>query len=564
MSFWQTVTAPDYWRLLQPKIVTTLTEGYGAARFRRDAIAGVTVAVVAIPLSMAIAIGSGTTPDRGLITAIVGGFLVSALGGSRYQVGGPAAAFIVIVDGIIRQHGMGGLLTAMVLAGILLVAAGLLKLGTYIKYVPGPVILGFTSGIGLIILIGQLRDLSGIESATPADVPGRIVALWQASGGIVPSSLALGIASLAGIFALRAFAPRVPALLVVVVAASALAYAMGLPAATIGSRFGGISASLPAPALPDLTWSAIVTMLPSAFTVAFLVGVESLLSAVAADTMAGSRHRSNVEVLAQGAANIGSALFGGVPATGVIARTGTNIEAGATSPVAGIVHALAILAAVLVAAPLASYMVLPALAAVLISVAWRLLDLKELWLFATRAPWDDRIVLLATLALTVLVDLEVAIAVGVGLASILFIHRMAETPGIETGDGRMVVEDVAEGEQPITVLDPKDIPEGVAVFRLHGPLFFGRVGHLADTFRGLPKWPRAIVLRMREVPLIDATGATTLEELARDCRKHDCRLILSGLAHQPRTALHRYGFLRRHKVGLARNITQALKMAEKT
>lgn len=548
-----------------PKLVIALREGYSVDRFLRDALAGLTVAILALPLSMAIAIGTGTTPDRGLITSVVAGFFISALGGSRYQVGGPAAAFIVINAAIITQHGVDGLLTATFLAGVMLILAAALRLGSYIKYVPGPVILGFTSGIGLIIVIGQVKDLLGFKGDVPADVLHKIPVLWELRHTFNLSALAVGLGTLLLIALFRRINRNWPGLLFAVAIASAAAWAFALPVDTIGSRFGGIPSGLPLPVLPDLSWTKISAVLPSAFTIAFLVGVESLLSAVAADAKTGGRHRSNVEILGQGIANVASPLFGGLPATGVIARTATNIQAGGKTPVAGIMHAVFVLLFMLLLAPLAYHLALPCLAAVLVSVAWRLIDFHEVTSFLTRAPFDDRLILAVTLTLTVLVDLNVAIAVGVVLACMLFMHRMAEVSGAGTfgpGLSNGAASDDDDDGRPQSVLATMELPAGVQVYHLRGPLFFGGASAISNTVQALPEFPRVMILRMRDVPLIDATALSALEDLAATARKHDCRLIISGLKRQPREAMHRMGLLRRHKVILASNGFVALEKAK--
>jgi SulP family sulfate permease len=551
----------SYRQLFTPKLVTALQRGYSLEDFRHDAVAGLSVAILALPLSMAIAIGCGVGPDKGLITTVVAGFLISALGGSRYQVGGPAAAFVVIVAQVVGTYGEAGLHTATFLAGVILVAAGLLKLGTYIKYIPGPVIIGFTSGIGIVIAFGQLKDFLGIEGDVPSAFVARIEALYALRDTFNGYAFAVGAGTLAAIFALRRWLPRWPGLLLAVGGASALVWVLSLPVDTIASRFGGIPRSLPAPALPDLSWGMIQQVLPSTFTIAFLIGVESLLSAVAADAMAGTRHRSNMEIVAQGTANLVSPLFQGLPATGVIARTGTNIAASARSPVAGLLHAVFVLLFMVALAPLGGYLVLPALAAVLIATAWRLLELEHLLRFFERAPWDDRVVLAATLALTVFVDLSVAIAVGVVLASMLFMHRMAETPGVEWA-GSSPIEDAIDRSQPRSVILTEPLPPGVRAVELRGPLFFGASSRLDLALRELPDWPKVLILRMREVPLVDATGIDTLEQLAREASGRGCRIIMSGLQQQPREALHRNGLLRRHKILVASNSFAALLKAK--
>lgn len=548
-----------------PKLVIALREGYPGARFAADAVAGLTVAILALPLSMAIAIGAGMSPASGLVTSVIAGFFISALGGSRYQIGGPAAAFIVIIANLVDKHGEGGLMTATFLAGFILVGAALLKLGTYIKYVPGPVILGFTSGIGVIIAIGQIKDMLGIKENVPAEVVAKLEKLWELRGTINLWAFLIGLITLAIISFMKRWRPSWPGLLVAVAGASGIAYLIGTDAhqiPTIGSRFGGIPSSLPSPALPDLSWKKVLEILPSTFTIAFLIGIESLLSAVAADAKTGGRHRSNVEVLAQGVANIASPLFGGLPATGVIARTGTNISAGGKTPVAGILHAIFILLFMLLLAPLASYLALPCLAAVLLNVSWRLIDWREVSHFLSRAPTDDRLVLVATLVLTILVDLNVAIAVGVVMACILFMHRMAEATGGTLAASATDTSDLDDVSTPRSAIMDLALPPGISVFQMRGPLFFGGAAAIGEAMRDLKQHPRALILRMRDVPLIDATALSALEDLALDCRKNGCRIIISGLQRQPREAMHRMGLLRRHKVIMASNSYVALEKAK--
>ena len=542
--------------LFTPKLVTALRDGYTSTKLRHDAIAGLTVAILALPLSMAIAIGSGVDPGIGLITSVVAGFFISALGGSRFQIGGPAAAFIVIVAAIIQKHGFDGLQTATFIAGFILLAAGFMKLGSYVRYVPGPVIMGFTTGIGAIIAISQIKDFLGLTGKVPGEVIEKIHAMWELRHTFNPSAFAIGLATLVAIEVFKRWKPRWPGLLIAIVAASAAAWALHLPVDTVGTRFGGIPQSLPSPHLPSLSWAKVAEVLPTSFTLAFLIGVESLLSAVAADAMTGARHRSNMEIVAQGAANIASPLFGGLPATGVIARTGTNIQAGAWTPVSGILHAVFVLIAMLLLAPLASYLALPCLAAVLLSVSWRLLDLGEISHFLRRAPTDDRLVLVATLLLTVFVDLNVAIGVGVTMAALLFMHRMAESHHVSLGLEPIDADDI-EAIGP----NPMQANEHIGRVTFRGPLFFGGTARLSATLREVPTWPRALILHMAEVPLIDATAIAALEELADEGKKHDCRVIVDSLAPEPLAALKRYGFLEQHGIILAGDEAEALSKA---
>jgi len=403
---------------MKPKLLTTLP-GYSAKQFAGDAIAGVTVAMVALPLSIAIAIASGASPATGLITAIVGGFLISALGGSRVQIGGPTGAFIVVVYGVIARHGYDGLVLATLMAGVILVIAGLLRAGNLIAYVPEPVVNGFTIGIAVIIASSQIKDLLGLTSgAMPAEFLPKLEALWAARSSLNLAALAMGLAALILIVALRRKFPRMPGLIVALALISGLIAVLHLPVDTIASRFGALPAGLPRPALPVITLARLSTLLPSALVIAFLAAIESLLSAMVADRMIGGRHRPNAEVLAQGWGNIGSALFGGLPVTGAIARTATNVRAGGTTPIAGIVHAGVILLVMLVAAPLAGYLAMPAMAALLLTTAWNMSEPHK-WRGYWSAPNGDRALLLITLTLTVLADLTVAIGAGVGLGLLL-------------------------------------------------------------------------------------------------------------------------------------------------
>jgi SulP family sulfate permease len=398
---------------VKPKLLTTLP-GYTAGLFLGDLFAGISVAMVAIPLSIAIAIASGAPPAVGLVTAIVAGFLISALGGSRVQIGGPTGAFIVVVYGVIAEHGYDGLVLATLMAGAILVVAGLLRLGNLIAFVPEPVVNGFTIGIAIVIASSQLKDLAGIAAAhVQADFIPKMATLWDARASASWAALGVGAAALAGIVLLRRIAPRLPGPLIAVGLVSIAAALLAWPVATIESQYGALPRSLPWPSLPAVTGSRLAELMPSAFVIAFLAAIESLLSAMVADRMIGGSHRPNAEVFAQGWANIASALFGGLPATGAIARTATNVRAGGKTPVAGMVHALVILLVMLAAAPLAGYLAMPALAALLIMTAWSMSEPHK-WKSYWRSPNEDRLLLLLTLTLTVLADLTVAIAVGVG------------------------------------------------------------------------------------------------------------------------------------------------------
>ncbi|MEP9377570.1 SulP family inorganic anion transporter [Aquabacter sp. CN5-332] len=517
---------------LVPKIFTMLRQGYGLSDLRSDAVAGLTVAIVALPLAMALAIASGTTPERGLVTVVIAGFLISALGGSRSQIGGPTGAFVVVVAGVIAHHGFDGLVLATLMAGVMLVVAGAVRLGNLMRYIPEPVVTGFTAGIAVIIFSSQVKDFFGLSIA---HLPAAFLEQWQALisgfGTLSLATTGLSFAALALILVLRRVAPKVPGFLLVVILGALAVPLLHLPVATIGSRFGELQGAIPAPSFPVITLARLADLLPSAITIAFLAGVESLLSAVVADGMTGGRHRPNAELVAQGVANAASALFGGLPATGAIARTATNIRAGGRSPMSGILHAVFVLAVMLVLAPLAVYIPLASLAAILVVVAWNMSEVDKMRHLLS-APVGDRLLLLLTFGLTVAVDLTVAIAAGVVLASILFMHRMAESASIAP----------AFAPESETEEDTRaHLPAGVEVFDVRGPLFFGAAARLSEVLDQIGQPPRVFILRMEEVPLIDATGVAAVQDFLRRCQSGDTKVILSGLKPQAAEVLRRMG-----------------------
>ncbi len=530
-----------YWHLFIPKSYTVLREGYGFGDFKSDAVSGLTVAIVALPLAMALAIASGVGPERGLFTAVVAGFIISALGGSRFQIGGPTGAFVVVVFNIVAQFGYEGLVLATIMAGIILLVAGFVGFGTYIKYIPYPVVTGFTGGIAVIIFSSQIKDLLGLQID---DVPAEFLPKWSSYIGhfetLNIATAALGLGAVAAIVAMRKYAPKWPAFLICVVGGTLLVWGLDLDAETIGRRFGAIPSGLPVPQLPDfgsLTYARFVELLPSAFTIAFLAGVESLLSAVVADGMTGRRHRSNCELVAQGFANLGSAAMGGIPATGAIARTVTNIRSGARSPISGMLHAMFLLLFMLTLAPLMGYVPLAALGAVLVVVAWNMSEYKH-FLRLMNAPVGDRVVLLLTFGLTVMVDLTVAIEVGVVLAAILFMHRMAQAVEVETHT-RLIDEDVDDiTDEPRTRYTGfSDLPDGVAVYTINGPFFFGAAAKLGGILQQVGGSPKVLILNMKNVPLIDATGMAALAKFFEQCQAMGTHVILSGVPPQPAKAI---------------------------
>ncbi len=528
------------WTIYEPKLWTVLQRGYSFDVFRHDAVAGLTVAVVALPLAMALAIASGTTPEKGLHTAIVAGFLISFLGGSRVQIGGPTAAFIPVVFNVIEKFGYGGLILCTLLAGFMLIAAGVLRIGTLLKYIPKPVVTGFTAGIAVSIFASQVKDLLGLRmGAVPAEFFARWQAYFQHLPDFTPAALALAVGSVIVIVGLRRLRPNWPGFLVAVVLGTLVCTLLSLPAETIGSRFGGIPAALPQFAIPHIPFERTLELFPSSFTIAFLAGVESLLSAVVADGMIGGRHRSNAELVAQGVANVGSALFGGLPATGAIARTATNVRSGGTTPVAGMLHAAFLLVFMLVLAPLMRYVPLATLAAVLLIVAWNMAEIES-FRHLMRGPVGDRVVLVLTFVLTAVFDLTVAIEVGLVLAAFLFMHRMSEVVAMQS-DLSLVDEDSDRDIDNTEPTQRAQLPAGVEAFQISGPLFFAVANRLDDVLNQFPAPPRVFILRMRLVPLIDTSGVTALQQFLERCERHHTRVILSGLREQPRQILDQMG-----------------------
>ncbi|MEI9983680.1 MAG: SulP family inorganic anion transporter [Aliidongia sp.] len=532
--------APSFAELFTPKLVTILRERYGAADFRADLIAGLTVAIVALPLSMAIAIACGVTPDRGLYTAAVGGFVVSALGGSRFQIGGPAGAFIVLVAAAVDRFGVDGLLLATMMSGAILITIGFLRLGTFIKYIPYPVTVGFTAGIAVIIFASQIKDLLGLT--LPGKEPGPIVEKLAALGPALPSAnpaaIGLTLFVIATIIALRRVRPHWPGFLIAVVLTTALATLCHLPVETIGSRFGGIPQTLPAPHLPPFSVAKAIELLPTAISFALLGCIESLLSAVVADSMTGRRHRSNCELVAQGVANIASPLFGGICVTGAIARTATNIRAGARGPVAGMLHALFLLLFMLVAAPLARFIPLAALAGVLAVVAW---NMAEKHAFATllRASRGDAVVLLTTFLLTVFRDLTEGILVGFGIGVLLFVHRMAQAIEI---DNPLLPSEEDQADTPRTAYDAALASDpDIVVYRISGAFFFGAASSVSATLDRIGQQAKAYIIDFAAVPVMDSTAAAMLEGFVRRMDRRGAAVFVSGARPAVRHVLVTHG-----------------------
>jgi sulfate permease, SulP family len=534
---------PTFAELFTPKLITVLREGYGLADFRADVISGLTVAIVALPLSMAIAIASGVTPDRGLYTAVVGGFIVSLLGGSRFQIGGPAGAFIVLVALTAERHGVDGVMLATLMAGLILIAAGLLRLGTYIKFIPYPVTVGFTAGIAVIIGASQLKDLFGITltAKEPGELIPKLEALARGLPTINASAVAVALFSIAIIAVLRQWRPAWPGILMAVAAAAFAAWALSLPLETIGTRFGGIPRQLPWPAWPVFSLEKAQAVLPDAIAFALLGAIESLLSAVVADGMTGRRHRSNCELVGQGFANIGSALFGGICVTGTIARTATNVRAGARSPVSGMLHSLFLLLFMLIAAPLASYIPLAALASVLVVVAWNMAE-KQAFATLIRSSRGDATVLLATFLLTIFRSLTEGILVGFALGAVLFINRMAQMTGIEA-ETPLVADDRADdGNGDRVPFDAGLVADpDVLVYRITGAFFFGAASAVGTVLDSIADSGKAFVVDFAAVPFLDSTAAHAMSRVAAKARRRGIRLYVTGASPTVRRALLTHG-----------------------
>lgn len=515
-----------------PQSFSVLARGYRLGDLRADALAGLTVAIVALPLSMAIAIASGVGPERGLYTAIIGGFLVSLLGGSRFQIGGPAGAFIVLVSAAVMQTGLTGLILATFISGFFLIAIGALRLGNYIKFIPFPVTVGFTAGIAVIIIASQIKDFFGLSmtGAEPAEILPKLGVLWEARATVSLSALAVALGTMGVILGLRRLRPGWPGMLIAVVLAGGVA-ALGLPVETIADRFGELPRVLPAPALPEITPDLVMAALPFAVAFALLGAIESLLSAVVADGMTGQRHKSNAELVGQGVANIGSAIFGGFCVTGTIARTATNVRAGSHGPVSGMLHALFVLGFLLIAAPLAGFIPLAALAGLLMVVAWNMIE-KDEFLSLLRVSRADAAVLLITFLLVVFRDLTEGIIAGTALGGAVFIRRMSEAAKIEA-------------VMPETPYDPASQQRGVVVYRLRGAYFFGAAATLARTLDRVSDLPHTLIVDFSTVPFVDSSGAHSFAALADKLARRDCKLVITGAQPEIRKVLRSQ--LRHHK-----------------
>lgn len=527
---------------IRPALLSVLKAGYSRAFLTRDICAGLTVGVVALPLAMAFAIASGATPESGLFTAIVAGAIISLLGGSRYQIGGPTGAFVVIIAGVIARHGYEGLVVATLMAGFFLMLMGFFRLGKVLQFIPYPVTTGFTAGIGLYILVSQFKDFLGLQiGAQSPEFLEKLHSCWQGIGTMQHGAVITGGVTIGAMVLVRRFCPRIPAHIVGILSSMLVVWLAGLEVETIGSRFGGIPAALPSFAMPHDFFGLAAKVLPDAFAIALLAGIESLLSAVVADGMTGERHEPSTELVAQGLANIASGLFGGIPATGAIARTATNIRAGAASPVAGIIHAVTLAVFMLFLAPVASLIPLASLAGVLCIVAW---DMSEIHKFARllRAPRSDVLVLVTTFLLTVLVDLTVAVQVGVVLAALLFMRRMSEVSNLRlgvagNGNGEL------SNDSRIACANSEYCPGEVMIYEVDGPFFFGIAERFLSVLHVLREPPKVIVIRMDHVPTVDATGIHALETFVVHAGRMNIQLVVCGLQPRVRFVLEKLGTL---------------------
>ncbi|MBR6557107.1 MAG: sulfate permease [Clostridia bacterium] len=513
---------------LIPELIPAL-KGYNGKKFANDLVAGIIVAIIALPLSIALALASGVGPEKGLYTAIVAGFVISALGGSRVQIAGPTAAFATIVAGIVAKQGIDGLVWATIMAGILLVLMGILRLGSLIRFVPYTITTGFTSGIAVTIFIGQIKDFLGLTfTGSPVETMEKVEAIAHSITTFNWQALVVGAVALAILILFPKVTKKIPPSLIAVIVCALMVKFLAMDVNTIGSLYE-ISAAAPVPALPAFDTAKITAVIPDAITIAMLAAVESLLSCVVADGMIGARHNSNMELVAQGAGNICSALFGGIPATGAIARTAANIKNGGRTPIAGMIHAVVLLGVLVVLMPLAQYIPMPAIAAILFMVAYNMSEWREFVGLVKKAPKTDILVLVVTFVLTVVFDLVVAICVGIVLAVILFMKRMSDATDVYPWTA-------ADGDSALL-----EIPEGVMVYEITGPIFFGVATKVTDVIAASSE--RVVVLRMRSVPEIDATGLHSLENILAHCHRNGQKLVLSHVNDQPMKALRAAGLV---------------------
>lgn len=526
--------------MLKPKLFT-IYKSITQEQLIKDITAGVIVGIVALPLAIAFGIASGVSPQQGLITAVIGGFLVSFLGGSRVQIGGPTGAFIVIIYAVIQDYGMNGLIIATLMAGVILIIMGFARFGSYIKFIPYPLIVGFTSGIAVIIFSSQIKDLFGLSiSKIPADFTEKWLVYFSNFSSINYSALIISLLSLLVMIFWHKVSRKIPGSIVAIILATLIVQLFGLNVETIGSRFGEIPAAFPTPIIPHFDFVAIKHLIGPATTIAILAAIESLLSAVVADGMIGKQHRSNMELIAQGAANIASPLFGGIPVTGAIARTATNIKNGGRTPIAGITHAIVLLLIMLFFGKLAKLIPMASLGAVLVIVSYNMSEWRS-FKSLLKSPRSDVIVLLTTFFLTVIIDLTVAIQVGMILAVILFMHRMAAVTNI--GIITRELNDDDEDPSDPNAISKRSVPAGVEVYEINGPFFFGAASKFKDAMREVEEPPKIRIIRMRNVNFLDATGLQTLKELYTESKREGTSIVFSGVHAQPMFAFTQSGLL---------------------
>lgn len=517
-------------------------KNYSLALFKKDLFAGITVGIVAVPLALAFAIASGATPSQGIFTAVIAGFFISFLGGSRYQIGGPTGAFVIIIYGIIAQHGYDGLLIATIMAGIILIFLGIARVGSFIKFIPYPVTTGFTAGIGVVIFSSQIKDFLGLTyKETSPEFIDKWISIFSNLSTINISSAAIGIGTVIIILIIRKMSTNIPSHVVAIVISTAVCFFLGLNVETIGDRFGTINAVFPSFTVPEVTIDKIRALFPAAITIALLAGIESLLSAVVADGMTGSHHKSNTELVGQGVANILSGFFGCIPATGAIARTATNVRAGGVTPLSGMIHAVFLCLFILFFSFLIEIIPMAALAGVLLVVSVDMMGIKNMANLLS-SPKSDVVVLLTTFILTIVIDLTAAVQVGVVLAALLFMKRMSDVTSmgkINFDASEKTAQDIADPD----ATSNKDIPEGVEVYEINGPFFFGVADMLINTLEHIGKTPKVFILRMRNVPAIDATGEHALENFYNTCKKAGTQLVLSGVNPVPYATLKKMHFI---------------------
>jgi len=527
------------YRKLEPKLISVFREGYTRQMFTGDLMGGLTVGVVALPLAIALAIASGVKPEQGLYTAIFAGLVIAVLGGTRTGISGPTGAFIVIVYGIVQKYGYDGLVVATLIAGVLLIVMGLCRMGALLKFIPYPVTVGFTSAIALLIFSSQIGDFLGLRiEHVPPDFVEKWIEYAKQISTSNPYTIGVGLGSLLVIIFWNKITHRLPGQLIAIILATAVVQIFQLPVETIASRFGGVPNSLPIPQIPSITWQMVQDMFSPALTIAILAGLESLLSAVVADGMTGTRHRSNMELIAQGTGNIVSVIFGGIPATGAIARTATNIKSGGKTPVAAIIHCVFLLLVLLFIGEWAALIPMATLAAVLVVVAYNMSEWRE-FIHLLKSPRSDVAVLLATFLLTIFIDLTVAIQVGVLLAAFLFMQKMSTETQVNVITGNLEEDDEVRARDMSQI----NIPEGVEVFEIYGSLFFGAVSQFKESIRFVAKKPKVLILRMRNVPTIDASAIHILEELAKEAREGGYVIVFSAVSRKVYRVMRQSGFV---------------------